>query len=171
MGVITYPCWDQCYSMLVKGDQDILGDSRTKSKVGPSYMKEVTDWTQFRLWLVFASVLFTASMLERGWYIVPVKMIMDMTTNYVFQNFTVNTSKQHRAVVFHKVAVTLFENWGDLSLSLVRPPTTSWPPASSWHLPIQGNLSVTTTSIIKFITCDLFSNVFLWRLKVPIYSC
>ena len=25
---------------------------------------------------------------------------------------------------------------------------------------IQWNLSVTTTSIIKFITCDLFSNVF-----------
>ena len=26
--------------------------------------------------------------------------------------------------------------------------------------PIQWKLSVTTTSIIKFITCDLFSNVF-----------
>ena len=34
----------------------------------------------------------------------------------------------------------------------------------------EWNLSVTTTSIIKFITCDLFSNVFQWRLKVPIYS-
>ena len=29
-----------------------------------------------------------------------------------------------------------------------------------WHWMIQWNLSVTTTSIIKFITCDLFSNVF-----------
>ena len=31
---------------------------------------------------------------------------------------------------------------------------------------VQWNLSVTTTSIIKFITCDLFSNVFKyddWR--------
>ena len=36
---------------------------------------------------------------------------------------------------------------------------------------VQWNLSVTTTSIIKFITCDLFSNVFLWWLKVPIFSC
>ena len=35
---------------------------------------------------------------------------------------------------------------------------------------IQWNLSVTTTFIIKFITCDLFSNVFNWRLMVPIYS-
>ena len=24
---------------------------------------------------------------------------------------------------------------------------------------------------IYFITCDLFSNVFRWRLKIPIYSC
>ena len=29
-----------------------------------------------------------------------------------------------------------------------------------WYLAVQWNLSVTTTSIIKFITCDLFSNVF-----------
>ena len=36
---------------------------------------------------------------------------------------------------------------------------------------LQWNLSVTTTSIIKSITCDLFSNVFQWRLKVPFYSC
>ena len=36
---------------------------------------------------------------------------------------------------------------------------------------VQWNLSVTTTSIIKIIACDLFSNVFQWRLKVPIYSC
>ena len=35
---------------------------------------------------------------------------------------------------------------------------------------IQWNLSVTTTFIIKFITCDLFSNVFNWRLMLPIYS-
>ena len=28
------------------------------------------------------------------------------------------------------------------------------------HVGIQWNLSVTTTSILKFITCDLFSNVF-----------
>ena len=38
------------------------------------------------------------------------------------------------------------------------------------QMEIQWNLSVTTTSIINFITPDLFSNVFLWRLKVPIYS-
>ena len=36
---------------------------------------------------------------------------------------------------------------------------------------IQWNLSVTTTSIIKFITCDLFSNVFKWWLNVPTYAC
>ena len=36
---------------------------------------------------------------------------------------------------------------------------------------VQWNLSVTTTSFIRFITCNLFSNVFYWRLKVPIYSC
>ena len=36
---------------------------------------------------------------------------------------------------------------------------------------IQWNLSVTTTSIMKIISCDLFSDVFQWRLKVPIYSC
>ena len=36
---------------------------------------------------------------------------------------------------------------------------------------LQWNLSVTTTFILKFITCDLFSNVFYWRLVVPIYSC
>ena len=35
---------------------------------------------------------------------------------------------------------------------------------------VQWNLSVTTTSIIKFISCDLFSNVFKWRPEVPIYS-
>ena len=39
------------------------------------------------------------------------------------------------------------------------------------HSNIQWNLSVTTTSIIKSITYDLFSNVFEWRLNVPIYSC
>ena len=39
------------------------------------------------------------------------------------------------------------------------------------HNNIQLNLSVTTTSLIKFITCDLFSDVFEWRLEVPIYSC
>ena len=36
---------------------------------------------------------------------------------------------------------------------------------------IQWNLSATTTSVIKFITSDWFSNVFQWRLKAPIYSC
>ena len=36
---------------------------------------------------------------------------------------------------------------------------------------LQWNLSVTTPSIIKFITCDLCSNVFQWRLKAPVYSC
>ena len=35
---------------------------------------------------------------------------------------------------------------------------------------VQWNLSVTTTFMITFIACDLFSNVFQWRLKVPIYS-
>ena len=35
---------------------------------------------------------------------------------------------------------------------------------------IQWNLSVTTTFIIKFITNELFSNVFNWRLMLPIYS-
>ena len=40
-----------------------------------------------------------------------------------------------------------------------------------YGIQVQWNLSVTTTFIIKFITCDLFSNVFKWRLKVPIYSC
>ena len=39
------------------------------------------------------------------------------------------------------------------------------------YIIVQWNLSVTTTSIIKCIACDLFSNVFKWRLKVPIYSC
>ena len=29
-----------------------------------------------------------------------------------------------------------------------------------FHIEIKWNLSVTTTSIIKYITCDLFSNVF-----------
>ena len=45
---------------------------------------------------------------------------------------------------------------------------------SSQHeiqLLIQWNLSITTTSIVKFIPCDLTSNVFKWGLKVPIYSC
>ena len=36
---------------------------------------------------------------------------------------------------------------------------------------IQWNLSVTTTSIIKFITCDLINIVLNWRQRVPIYSC
>ena len=36
---------------------------------------------------------------------------------------------------------------------------------------IQWNLFVTTISKIKVITCDLFSNVFEWRLKEPSYSC
>ena len=36
---------------------------------------------------------------------------------------------------------------------------------------VQWNLSVTTTSIIKSITCYLFSNMFKWRLKIPIYTC
>ena len=36
---------------------------------------------------------------------------------------------------------------------------------------IQWNLFVKTTSIIEFITCDLFSNVSWWWLKVLIYSC
>ena len=40
-----------------------------------------------------------------------------------------------------------------------------------FHLLIQWNLSVTTSSMIKFITCDLFGNVFQWWLKVPFYSC
>ena len=39
------------------------------------------------------------------------------------------------------------------------------------HLIIQWNLSVTTTSIIKYFTHDLFSNVFTWRLEVPMCSC
>ena len=36
---------------------------------------------------------------------------------------------------------------------------------------LQWNLSVATTSKIKCITFDLFSNVFWWILKVLIYSC
>ena len=36
---------------------------------------------------------------------------------------------------------------------------------------LQWNLSVTTTSIMKFITCELFSNVFNWIFKVSIYCC
>ena len=35
---------------------------------------------------------------------------------------------------------------------------------------VQWNLFVTTTSMIKLITYDLFSDVFKWRLKIPIYS-
>ena len=35
----------------------------------------------------------------------------------------------------------------------------------------QRNLSVKTTSMIKFLTRDLFSDVFSWRLKAPIYPC
>ena len=38
-----------------------------------------------------------------------------------------------------------------------------WPVRKNHNEPIimvQWNLSVTTTSIIRFITCDLFSNVF-----------
>ena len=42
--------------------------------------------------------------------------------------------------------------------------------SNNWSSVIQWNLSVTTTSLIKTITCDLFSNVFWWRLKIPIYS-
>ena len=45
----------------------------------------------------------------------------------------------------------------------------SWPNLKQWV--IQWNLSVTTTSIIKPIALNLFSIVFQWRLKVPIYSC
>ena len=33
------------------------------------------------------------------------------------------------------------------------------------------NLSVMTTSMIKFIICDLYRIVIQWRLKVPIYCC
>ena len=54
----------------------------------------------------------------------------------------------------------------------------AWSGAPSWigtrqsgFTPIQWNLSITNTSKIKFITCDLFSNVFWWRLKEPIYTC
>ena len=36
---------------------------------------------------------------------------------------------------------------------------------------LQWNMSITTTSKIKFITCDLFSNVFWWRLNEPILTC
>ena len=36
---------------------------------------------------------------------------------------------------------------------------------------LQWSLFVTTTSMIKSITCDLFSNVFKWKLKVTIHSC
>ena len=36
---------------------------------------------------------------------------------------------------------------------------------------LQWNLSATTTSIMKSIACDLFSDVFNWRLKLPIYPC
>ena len=39
------------------------------------------------------------------------------------------------------------------------------------YLRVQWNLFVTTTSILKSITCDLFSNMFEGGLKVPIYSC
>ena len=39
------------------------------------------------------------------------------------------------------------------------------------HISLQWNLSTKTTFIITYITCDLFSSVFKWRLKVPIYSC
>ena len=34
---------------------------------------------------------------------------------------------------------------------------------------VQWNLSVTTTSIIKYITCDLFSNVFNRKYKDYVY--
>ena len=44
-------------------------------------------------------------------------------------------------------------------------PPGSPPPSIQW------NLSVTTNSIIKFITRDLVSNVFSWRLKLTIYTC
>ena len=41
----------------------------------------------------------------------------------------------------------------------------------SVNIVLQWRLSVTTTSIIKIITCDLFSDVFWWWLNVPINSC
>ena len=41
--------------------------------------------------------------------------------------------------------------------------------SDTWQM--QWNLSVMTTSIIKSITWDLFSNVFYWRLEIPIYFC
>ena len=58
--------------------------------------------------------------------------------------------------------------------SWCKQPASSCSPAmkqDSQSLVVQWNLSVTTTFMITFIACDLFSNVFQWRLKVPIYSC
>ena len=44
-------------------------------------------------------------------------MVTDMATNYVFQDFTGDTSEGHWAVIFCKVAVTLFKDRGDQGLS------------------------------------------------------
>ena len=46
-----------------------------------------------------------------------------------------------------------------------------WRQRAAENTKIQWNLSVTTTSITTFITFYLSSNVFWWKLKVPIYSC
>ena len=45
-------------------------------------------------------------------------MVTNMATKYVFQNFTEDTSEGHWVVIFCKVAVTLFEDWGDQGLNL-----------------------------------------------------
>ena len=46
-------------------------------------------------------------------------MVTDMATNDVFQDFTGDTSEGHWAVIFCKVAVTLFKDQGDQGLSPV----------------------------------------------------
>ena len=60
---------------------------------------------------------------------------------------------------------------GDLRRHRTRYEVTVMLSQLSFAVQLQWNLSETTTSMIQFITCDLFSIVFNWKLNVPIYSC
>ena len=80
---------------------------------------------------------------------------------------------RHHALV-NPYSVLKFGQWWHQSIIWTIVDMTS---TNAWAFPwviletlIQWNLSVTTTSMIKFITCDLFSNVFQWRLNVLIYA-
>ena len=140
-----------------------------RSPVDYPHKKPVTLSVDVFFYLRLNKRLSKQSRRRRRWFEMPLRSLWRQS-NDLFQ-FDVNDTQYEWFILFPFFSVGGGGCcWWFVCLSLILN-RSSCRGSRYRRLPLQWNLSVTTTSITKLSTCDLFSNVFQWRLKVPFYSC